>query len=199
MAKEKLCVLKPNKNISRLMITKNKPLLKINTYCSLVVIFIISSCSRHATNGDLQHMSSQAMSTQQSILQDSTTDEQISQVVRTIFQDSRGVFWFGTQNGAFRLKGKTLAHIDAIKSESGKGVTIKAIAEDKNGKIWFGHSDGISSLDGEKCTNYYESDGLLSNDVWCLCPDSKGNIWLGTIDGVCVFAGQNFSIFNTNN
>lgn len=122
-------------------------------------------------------------------------NDQISDVVRIIFQDSKGIIWFGTQNGAFKQTKDSLIHIDKIKSESGKGVTIKGITEDKNGIVWFGHSDGISSIDGASVTNYYESDGLLSNDVWCIETDVYGNIWIGTIKGACIFDGKRFTNF----
>lgn len=125
----------------------------------------------------------------------SDINNQISQVVRTIFQDSNGNFWFGTQNGAFKLVDNSLIHINKIISESGKGVTIKDITESIDGKIWLGHTEGISSVEGEKVTNYYESDGLISNDVWSIAADREGRIWIGTIDGVCVFNGQEFTKF----
>ena len=44
-------------------------------------------------------------------------------------------------------------------------------------------------------TNYYESDGLISNDVWSIATDKNGRIWIGTIDGVCVFNGLDFTKF----
>ena len=123
-------------------------------------------------------------------------NHQISDVIRTIFQDSKGNIWFGTQNGAFKLTGDSLIHIDSIKGESGKDVTIKDIAEDKDGIIWVGHSDGISSINGALVTNYYESDGLISNDVWCIETDVNGNVWIGTIKGTCIFDGQGFTNFD---
>lgn len=122
-------------------------------------------------------------------------DNQISQVVRTIFQDSKGILWFGTQNGAFKHDGDSLIHIDNIISETGNGVTIKEITESKYGKIWLGHTDGVSSIDGDIVTNYYESDGLISNDVWSIASDKNGKIWIGTIDGVCFYNGQEFTKF----
>lgn len=119
----------------------------------------------------------------------------ISQVVRMMFQDSKGKTWFGTQNGAFQLTEDVLVHLDAIRSESGKGVTIKDITEGADGTVWLGHSDGISSVTGEVVTNYYTSDGLLHNDVWCLEADANGRIWIGTYAGVCVWDGQVFTPF----
>lgn len=132
---------------------------------------------------------------QNTTLEIEQSEEQINQVVRTVFQDSRGNTWFGTENGAFRLTDGILKHIDSIRSESGKGVTIKDITEDKGGTVWLGHTDGVSSIKGEIVTNYYKSDGLISNDVWCLTADAKGNIWIGAIEGVCIFNGQEFTNF----
>jgi ligand-binding sensor domain-containing protein len=45
-------------------------------------------------------------------------------------------------------------------------------------------------------TNYYESDGLISNDVWCIETDVNGNVWIGTIEGTCIFDGQRFTKFD---
>jgi ligand-binding sensor domain-containing protein len=115
---------------------------------------------------------------------------QIAETVRVMFHDSRGILWFGTHGGVFKLLNGKLIHIDGIKSELGKGIAIRAIKEDINGIIWFGHSDGISYVDKEKVGNLYESDGLISNDVWSIETDSKGNIWIGTIDGVSVYNGR---------
>jgi len=122
-------------------------------------------------------------------------DNQISEVVRTVFQDSKGNIWFGTQSGAFIHNGRSLFHMDRIKSEFGRGVTIKDITEDKKGRIWLGHTGGISVFDGESTTNYYESDGLLNNDVWCIAIDKNNHVWIGTIEGVCKFDGSQFSAF----
>ena len=157
---------------------------------------LISSCNGQGNWNDVRSKLLQTQTeTRNSTLEKKQSKEQISQVVRMMFQDSKGNIWFGTQNGAFRLTNNSLIHIDSIRSESGKGVTIKDITEDKNGKIWLGHTDGISSIDGELVTNYYESDGLISNDVWNIETDFNGNVWIGTIEGVCIFNGQEFIRF----
>ena len=121
--------------------------------------------------------------------------DQISQVVRKIFQDSRGIIWFGTQNGAFKLVNNKLISIKDIRSEANSPVTIKDICEDDNGVIWFGHTDGVSSIYEDKVKNYYESDGLISNDVWSIESDQKGRIWIGTLRGVSILEGDMFTFF----
>jgi ligand-binding sensor domain-containing protein len=168
----------------------------------IILLLVLSSCSEKWNRSDVEPIRSKKKLEQPvfdnknreySILSD--TNRQISQVVRTMFQDSNGNLWFGTQNGAFKLESDSLIHIDKIISESGKGVTIKDITEGIDGKIWLGHTDGVSSVDGEIVTNYYESHGLISNDVWSIAADKKGDIWIGSIDGVCVFNGQEFTNF----
>ena len=163
---------------------------KIKLLAGIALFIIMTSCNGQGNNGDKQNTT-----IENEKIQFPNFKNQISDVVRTIFQDSKGNIWFGTQNGAYKFTGDSLIHIDSIKSESGKGVTIKDIAEDKDGKIWFGHTDGISSIDGTVVTNYYESDGLISNDVWCIETDVNGNVWIGTIEGTCIFDGKGFTIF----
>ena len=159
--------------------------LKILIFISL--IFIISSCNEQKNETNAQSV----------LLPQSPSfpKEQISQVVRMMFQDSRGDIWFGGEGGVFRFSNNLLTHIDSIKSSSGRGVTIKDITEDNDGTIWIGHTDGVSSVDGEKVTNYYESDGLISNDVWCVATDKDNQVWIGTIEGVCKFDGNHFTPF----
>lgn len=161
----------------------------IKLLTGIALCFILTSFNGQAKNGEKQNVMKET-------IQSPDSEKQISSVVRMMYQDSKGVFWFGTQGGAFRLAGDSLIHIDSIRSESGGRVTIKDIAEDKDGIIWFGHTDGISSIDGTLVTNYYESDGLISNDVWCIEADVNGNVWVGTIEGVCIFDGQGFTKFD---
>lgn len=171
----------------------------------IVLWFILHSCNLQKSSAEIeQSISSENIievnkpniyKTTPSFLY-SSNNNQISQVVRTIFQDSKGYLWFGGEGGAFKLAGDSLIHVDSIRGESGQNVTIKDITEDKNGVVWLGHTDGLSSIDGEKVTNYYESDGLISNDIWCITTDRKGRVWIGTIEGICVFDGQAFKKFD---
>lgn len=174
-------------------------MINIKLFLVVVLLLVINFCSGQENMNELQNATSERdledkQSNGNSLIL-TALNNQISQVVRTVFQDSKGVFWFGTENGAYKLIADSLIHIDKIKSESGKGVTIKEITESKDGKVWFGHTDGISSVHGDSVTNYYEPDGLISNDVWCITSDTNGNIWIGTNNGVSVFDGQEFSDF----
>jgi hypothetical protein len=103
---------------------------------TLSLAVLTAACEGQENRSDARIVSLQnQMGIQHSISENSPSKEPISQVVRMMFQDSKGNIWFGTQNGAFKLSGNSLIHMDSIISERGQGVTIKDIAEDKNGVI----------------------------------------------------------------
>ncbi len=173
------------------------PIHGIKLFTGIVLCIVIISWNEQANNGDKQNvMKEENPLPTASNFEIDQSKNQISGVIPAIFQDSKGNIWFGTQNGAFKLSGDSLIHIDGFKSESGKGVSIQDIAEDKEGRIWFAHHAGISSIDGTLVNNYYASDGLISNSTWCIETDANGNVWIGTIEGACIFDGQRFTKFD---
>lgn len=119
---------------------------------------------------------------------------QISGVVRTIFQDQRGHLWFGTQDGVQRYDGTSLIFYD-IRDEFDKGNTAKAIVEDGEGNVWIGTTGGLLKYDGEYFIRFTVEDGLNSNDVWSLFVDSSGTVWIGTFEGACRSDGDTFAPF----
>ena len=120
---------------------------------------------------------------------------QISGVVRTVFQDSKGNFWFGTQNGLCRKDQSGLVYFD-LKDASGQSVTVHVILEDKSGAIWIGYGGGIAKYDGGSFTNYHEKDILTTGGLWSMLMDSKGTLWIGTTNGIYTFDGEVFTPFH---
>ncbi len=161
----------------------------ITNYFLMTLIFVLFSCK-----GSEHKVQEQAVDSPDATLE-SSKPQWISQVVRRVYQDSRGRFWFGTQNGAFLRSGDTLVHLDDIQDESGKQVTIKGIAEGRDGTLWIGHTGGISAVKEGVVRNYHASDGLISNDVWSIATDRQGHVWIGTIKGLCKFNGKTFTDF----
>lgn len=168
---------------------ENTPFCGIKLCAGIALCFFMTSCKGQVNNGENHNAIKET-------IHFPNFNNQISGVIPAILQDSKGNIWFGTQNGVFKQTGNSLIHIDSIKDESGKGVTVEDIAEGKDGKIWFAHRDGISSIEGTTVSNYYESDGLISNDTWCIETDVNGNVWIGTIEGACMFDGQKFTTFD---
>ena len=119
---------------------------------------------------------------------------QISGVIRTVFQDSKGNFWFGTQSGLCRYDKNGLVYFD-LKNRTGQGVTVHVILEDKMGAIWIGYGGGIAKYYGTYFTNYHEKDILTTGGLWSMLMDSKGTLWVGTTQGVFTFDGKAFTPF----
>jgi len=112
-------------------------------------------------------------------------------VFRTIFQDSKGRFWFGLQGALlYDPKKRVVRH---YMPEPGKNSiadeNVLSITEDKEGIIWIGTTNGLSALDVEKnkFTNYTMESGLPSNEVFCLLIDFFGRLCMGTANGICFF------------
>src|SRR4051812_855163 len=66
--------------------------------------------------------------------------------VNTIFQDSRGFMWFGTQNGLNKYDGNSFTiyknvENDSLSISSGE---IYSSFEDKKQTVWFGTNAGLS-------------------------------------------------------
>lgn len=118
---------------------------------------------------------------------------QISGVVRTVFQDHEGSLWFGTQNGLCRFKDQ-LYYFD-LKSALGESITVMDIAEDADRNLWIAHSGGITKFDGIYFTNYTKKDGLKGDDAWTITVDHKNRVWVSTMEGLSYFDGKNFTPF----
>ena len=116
-------------------------------------------------------------------------DGLVGPVVPVIFQDSRSMLWFGSdQNGVSRFDGNTFepyagslntseeAPSDKVKSGALLGRTLQ-IAEDKWGHIWF-----LTRIPAEKEGRVSRFDGisisLISNGN-TLIVDRLGDVWVG--------------------
>jgi ligand-binding sensor domain-containing protein/two-component sensor histidine kinase len=70
---------------------------------------------------------------------------------------------------------------------------IRGILETSDGSIWYStYGDGAVLFDGEKYTQFTETDGLGSNTVMEAVEDPEGNIWFATYGGVTKYDGTNF-------
>lgn len=71
--------------------------------------------------------------------------------IRSMLQDSRGNYWFGSdQEGVCKFDGTTFKYYTPENGFCGKQVIY--IQEDDTGLIWFGTSSGLCSFDGKKFT-----------------------------------------------
>jgi ligand-binding sensor domain-containing protein len=116
----------------------------------------------------------------------------VSQYIRSIFQDSKGNFWFGPAGqSVVRYDEKTLKYFSESEFFQGNNnvhneYSVHAIAEDKKGNIWFGTYRGVIKYDGKTFGSYTEQNGLSNIKIGrkCILIDKAGTIWVGTAGGV---------------
>lgn len=137
----------------------------------------------------------------------------VAQYIRSIFQDSKGNYWFGPAGqSVVRYDGKTLHYFSALEFFHGNesvdqdlGISVHAIAEDSNGNIWFGTNHGVIKYDGRFFSSYTEKSGLDNIKVGrgSILVDKSDNIWIGTHSGVFQYnlsadttGGKSFSKFD---
>ena len=142
----------------------------------------------------------------------SSDSDLVGQYIRSIFQDSKGNYWFGTAGQSVaRFDGKTLKYYskkefflgnDSVDNDYGN--SVHAIAEDKNGNIWFGTEHGAIKYDGKTFRSYTQKNGLSNIYVGrkSILIDKAGTLWVGTNSGVFRYIpsadtteGKCFSLF----
>lgn len=116
--------------------------------------------------------------------------------IRTIFQDSKGNYWFGSnQEGVAVYKDNKFIYFSSDDGLSGN--QIQSIQEDKDGVIWFCTENGICSYDGTSIknhtvseTNIYQTQPEVQiNSKWM---KSDKDLWFGAgnKEGVYRYDGQ---------
>lgn len=114
-----------------------------------------------------------------------------SDLVNSIFEDSKNRLWIATQNG-LNLYHKEQNQFQAFTMTDGlPDNVIKAILEDKNGRLWVSTQNGISRFNTENASfiNFTTDDGLPNNifNLSSALNASSGNMYFGSIAGVCSF------------
>ncbi len=122
-----------------------------------------------------------------------TLDDGLSQsTVISILQDSRGLMWFGTENGLNSYNGYEFEHFkrkrgnpDALSNDF-----IYDLAEDSDGNLWLAtNGGGLAMMEpgSKRFTSFRHdpanSNSISSNVVRVLAIDADGILWLGTRGG----------------
>jgi len=112
--------------------------------------------------------------------------------VYSVYVDTEGIQWFGTDNGLSRHFGSKMKdNWTTFTTEDGLADNfVLSITEDKSGVKWFGTNNGVSSFDGTIWKTFTRDDGLAGNIVYAIAVDTDGSLWFGTDKGV---SSLNFS------
>ena len=121
-----------------------------------------------------------------------STEQGLSQSkVYAVLQDSRGVMWFGTEDGLDCYDGYTIRSYkhDPATPSSLSHNRIMSLFEDSFGTLWIGTLGGLNAFDRETETfTHYQADPAspktLSHDaVWTIYEDRRRSLWIGTLNG----------------
>lgn len=96
---------------------------------------------------------------------------------RSIYQDTKGVYWIGTDDGLYSFDGKHTTYYPAK-----QGCTTKSIQHvtGQGNSVYMATGDGVYVYNGKNFTHITEQQGLSNNDVYSVATDKAGNIWAGT-------------------
>jgi AraC-like DNA-binding protein len=89
-----------------------------------------------------------------------------------------GELWIGTDNGLFRLAGKS---VKKYSTEDGLSNNyIAALLEDSNKNLWIGTMDGLNRLKKDPKGGIDVENSLISTKIFYLFEDKEKNLWVGT-------------------
>jgi len=119
--------------------------------------------------------------------------------VITLFEDSRGDFWFGTYNGGLYRYNKSAGKMEIYDHRDGLAKNmVTFITEDYRGNIWAGtHGGGITVFPGDKMRTYDSSNGLDALNInWILEDKEKNMIIADRYTGISIYKGDHFVTFS---
>lgn len=126
----------------------------------------------------------------------------------TIFQDSQGYVWIGTQDGLNRFDGN---QIKVFKNDPFDSTTLThnwvwSVQEDSNGDIWVGTFQGLCKYvrSEDKFVQYYhklrDSTSISGDRTNYIIKDKKGRLWVSSWGkGLNLYNGKTNSFTNFKN
>ncbi|NOX47047.1 MAG: hypothetical protein GXO89_08730 [Chlorobi bacterium] len=95
------------------------------------------------------------------------------------FQDSQGMMWFASSEGAYTFDGFDF-QLRSM-ADSGKVLPITFIFEGKDNKIWFGHQKGEISYFENGSAHFLGFNGKKpSSKITAILEDNNGVLWIST-------------------
>lgn len=109
------------------------------------------------------------------------------QLSESVFIDSKGFLWTGTDNGLYRFDGTRYLGYNVNNTENTgfAGYVVTTIFEDSEGKFWIGTSEALNLLDQETGTflHLYPDSSKktrIGNSIRTIREDSDGILWILT-------------------
>ena len=131
-----------------------------------------------------------------------STDQDISNSIEMLFEDSEGTIWFGSNGkglikriensdrGMSNKKDSFSQYRNELNnSNSLSNDKVNVICEDREGNLWIGTEAGLNKFNkkSEIFTKYGVKNGLPSEDIAGIVEDDFGKIWISTNKGLSRF------------
>lgn len=139
----------------------------------IIISFLICVCSLHAQNYYTRNYS--------------INDGLPSNHINSIFKDSRGFLWIGTDAGLAKFDG---TNFEIFSSQNGiSGDNITDICEGNNGEIWVAtYNTGLTQLNGNALNIFNSNSGIISNSIVKLYYSKKlETLFIGTDNGLSTY------------
>ena len=130
-----------------------------------------------------------------------------TEYVMTIYKDTHGVIWVGTDGGGiFLIKdGEVFSHITSAQGIAGN--VIFKISQDKNNNYWVCTGSGITRIKDFdsanetyfNCTVLNSEHGLGTNSVFQVLFDHNDNVWITNNHGIASISGEELKNFFAQN
>jgi ligand-binding sensor domain-containing protein len=118
-------------------------------------------------------------------------DSLLNKSVTAIHEDSKGILWFGFEDGNMMTYDRF--QVTGFRQKNTlPNSKITSIIEDQNHDLWFGtYGEGLFVYQSGSLVHISAETGLSDDYVYTLLQDKKGNIWAGTDNGISICSIQN--------
>ncbi len=107
-----------------------------------------------------------------------------SSSIRSLFEDSQGRLWIGTNDaGVYMMEKDVFTKISS--PDNYTFLCIRDFCEGADGRIYVASSSGMGEINGD-AISAYDIDGVLGNTIYNVAQDSQGRLWGSANDGNCV-------------
>ncbi len=117
-----------------------------------------------------------------------------------ITQSKDGVFWFGTNDGAYKLdpnaSNDNLSHFTVKQGFMAKKVYSVSI---QNSDIWLGTDIGLILFNGKEFIKYSADDSQAHINISSILPLKNGDIWFASKGGLSRKSGNELISYTTDN
>lgn len=116
--------------------------------------------------------------------------------INTLFKNSQGYIYTGTDYGVYKFDGEKYTRIDFDNPDYND--TATAIFQDRQQKIWIGFKSGrIANISNKKLVYFNPEEGTPKKKITAFLQDKEDNLWFSTNgEGIYYIRGRHMYLIN---